>query len=82
MGNTELIEALLEVAHELGAIIGEQVLRLDGQQVGERLQGDGGIAAGSGIGSKGDGKAAGRVDKGEQIAADTVAQANRDSGGG
>ena len=76
MDNTELIKAVLEIAHELRAVIGEQELRLHGQQVGERLQGDGGVAAGSGIGRKGNGKAAGGVDKGEQVAADAVAQAH------
>ena len=70
------VEALLEVAEELRAVVGEDEPWGGWQQVARGIEGTGGLAAGRGGGSHGDGKAGGRIDEGEQVAAEASLEAH------
>ncbi len=76
MGHAVVIEALLEASHELRAVIGEDEARRFWQQLTQRVKGDGGLLAGLGGGGEGDSEAGMRIDEGEQIAAQSIAQAH------
>ena len=75
VGDAVGIEALLEAAHELRAIIFDPEARRFWQPLTQRVKGDGRLAAGLG-GGEGDSEAGVRVDEGEQAAAQTIAQAH------
>ena len=66
----------LNAAHELGAVIGEDEARQFRQPLTLRIKGDGRLAAGLAGGFDVDGKAGVRVDEGEQVSAQSIAQAH------
>ncbi len=58
---------------ELGAIVGQDKAWCGGQDLAECFEHEGGLLAGWGFGSEGDGQSAVGVNEGEQIAAEAVA---------
>ncbi|WP_423908323.1 hypothetical protein [Candidatus Spongiihabitans sp.] len=75
MGHAVGIGALLEASYELRAVVFNPEARRFWQQLAQRIKGDGSLLAGLG-GGKGDSEAGVRVDEGEQVAAQSLAQAH------
>ncbi|WP_423908392.1 hypothetical protein [Candidatus Spongiihabitans sp.] len=73
MGNAVQVKALLEAAHEFGAIVFDPKARRLWQPLTQRVKGDGSLLAGLG---EGDSEAGVGVDEGEQVAAQSIAQAH------
>ncbi|WP_423910162.1 hypothetical protein [Candidatus Spongiihabitans sp.] len=80
VGDAVGIEALLEAAHELGAVIFDSEARRLWQQLTQRIKGDGSLLAGLGD-DGGDVKAGVRVDESEQVAAQSIAPAHHSIAG-
>ncbi|WP_423905848.1 hypothetical protein [Candidatus Spongiihabitans sp.] len=80
VGDAVGIEALLEAAHELGAVVFDSEARRLWQQLAQRVKGDGRLLAGLG-GGEGGSEAGVRVDESEQAAAQSIAQAHHSVAG-
>ena len=68
MGDAVGVEALLEVAVELGAVGREEELRRGREQGTQGLEADRGVAAGGGGGGPGEGEATVGIEEGEHVA--------------
>ena len=70
------LQALLEVAQKLRAVVGEHEAWGFRQEMAQGVQREGRLAARRGGGGKGDGEAGVRVDEGEQVAAEAGLEAH------
>ncbi len=71
-----LLEFVIELSHELGAIVGQYKARCGGQEWAEGFECEGGLTAGLGTGGEGEGESAVGVNEGEQVAPDAIADAD------
>ena len=74
MGDAPFVEALLEVAQELGAVVGEEEPGWGGEQHTQRVEDVSGVAARGGGGSQGEDEATVGIDEGEQVTAEARVQ--------
>ena len=73
MGDAVFFQLYVEVAHERRAVVFDPEVWGFWQELTQRVEGDGGLAAGLGGSGKGDGEAALGVDEGEQVTAQSIA---------
>ena len=76
MRDAAFLPALLEVAQELRAVVGEHEAWGGRQEMAQGVQCEGRLAARRGGGGKGDGEVGVRVDEGEQVAAEAGLEAH------